>query len=246
MTNNISKEESKQKIYYNKVAQQYDKHYANAAALEYRYSVFDLVLKDLDLKGKRVLDAMCGGGEATRYFIERGADVIGLDISEECCKLYKKRYPDGKIVCSSILQTEFMDSYFDVVLTDSLHHLHPNLQQGMTEICRILKPDGYFCCWEPSANSLINILRNIWYKLDRKYFENNEKAIDIKELTKSGRKRFNVADTIFGGNLAYLFVNCSLIFRIPIKYVNVYASILFKIERMLNCFQPSFLFGLFV
>jgi ubiquinone/menaquinone biosynthesis C-methylase UbiE len=40
----------------------------------------------------------------------------------------------------------------------------------MKEFYRILKPGGHLLLWEPSAGSILNLLRKIWYKLDKKYF----------------------------------------------------------------------------
>src|SRR5256885_2242047 len=102
MNKKLSKEEATQKSYYNSIAEEYDQHYAHPDALKYRYEIYDQAFGNVDLAGKRVLDAMCGGGESTGYFRQRGAHVVGLDIADECCRIYKARFPDGEIVCSSI------------------------------------------------------------------------------------------------------------------------------------------------
>ena len=237
----VSSEERQQQKYYDSIAGLYDSHYCSPLALKYRYWVYDLVLKELPLNGKTALDAMCGGGEGTSYLMTRGADIVGLDISEECCNIYKSRYPKSKVVCSSILQTEFPDSCFDIVLTDSLHHLHPNVDKGVAEIYRILKPNGYFCCWEPSSHSLPDMFRRIWYQLDQKFFEQNEQSIDMVSLERAHKNRFQVISTIYGGNVAYLLVNCSMALRIPPQFVRVYARHLIDFEKVLTRFQNRFL-----
>ena len=238
----LTRSEIAQKEYYNRIAEEYDRHFANVNALKYRYTVYDQAFKNVNLRGASVLDAMCGGGEATAYFLRHGSTVTGLDISEACCRIYSQRYAkqNCKVVCSSILRTDFPDSCFDIVLTDSLHHLHPQVDQAMKEIFRILKPNGYFCCWEPSAGSFIDLFRRAWYRLDKKYFMNNERAIDVHRLEKSHQNRFELIKKTFGGNLAYLFVNCSMAFRINEKLVKFYAPAFIAIEGFLNRFQTRF------
>ena len=237
----LAKIEKKQKTYYNSIAKEYDQHYHSPYALKYRHYVYNKLLQGIDIAGKKVLDAMCGGGEGTAYLLTRGADVTGLDISDECCKLYRHHFPENKVVCSSILNTEFPDAYFDVILTDSLHHLPPFMEQGIDEIYRILKPGGYFCCWEPVANSIFSKIRTLWYKMDRRYFQDNEESIDFKKLIKNEKERFEVLNVFYGGNIAYLLVNCSMVFRIPTKYVKFYAPALIRAEFFFNLFQPAIL-----
>ncbi|MBI4578086.1 MAG: class I SAM-dependent methyltransferase [Planctomycetes bacterium] len=238
-TISISTEESRQRSYYDSIAQLYDSHYANRHALAYRYSVYDLGLRGLGFAGKSALDAMCGGGEGTGYLLRRGARVTGLDISPKCCEVYAQRHPGVPVVCSSVIKTDFPDSTFDFILTDSLHHLPPRLDEGVAEIHRILKPGGYFCCWEPSADSLVNILRKAWYRLDPRFFQENEQAIHLPSLMKSQAGRFELVHAIYGGNLAYLLVNCSMAFRIPTRIVNIYAPTMMFLERLLGRFQSS-------
>lgn len=242
---NLSSEELKQKDYYNSIASTYDHHYANSAALDYRFALYDRVLQGIDLHGKTVFDAMCGSGEGTAYLRRQGANVVGLDISEECCELYRERFPDGHAVCGSILETEFENNHFDFILTDSLHHIPPHLQRGLKELQRVLKPGGHLCCWEPNADSLLNTVRRLWYRIDATYFEENEDAIDMKELERLIAKDFTISRCTYGGNLAYLLVNCSMVFRIPVRVVKWYAPFLISFERLFG-FQMPRAFSLWV
>ena len=241
MDKNLINIEKSQREYYNKIARIYDEHYSSPYALKYRFWVYDTILKNIDLKDKKVLDAMCGGGEATYYMLKKGAKVIGLDISENCCKLYKQYFPNFQVVCASILNTGLPDNYFDFIITDSLHHLFPYLRNGLDEIYRILKPQGYFCCWEPNANSFLNCFRKLWYKSDKKFFEKNEQAIDIRKLQKELNEKFEFLKLIYGGNIAYLFVNCPMIFRIPLKLVKFYYKPLIFFEKITHRILPEFL-----
>ena len=101
----IEPSRSRQREYYNRIAVTYDQHYASEENLRYRKYVFEQVFGKRDLGGLRVLDAMCGGGENSTYFVARGCEVTGVDISEQQCALYAQRFP-GNACCadrSSIL-----------------------------------------------------------------------------------------------------------------------------------------------
>ncbi|MGD9812258.1 MAG: class I SAM-dependent methyltransferase [Sphingobium sp.] len=238
MTNPMSQEEEKQREYYDSIAATYDKHYGSDQAMAYRHAVYDRLLSKIDLRGKKVLDAMCGGGEGSVYLVKRGANVIGLDISPEQCRFYKQRLPEVEVVCRSVLETGFEDQSFDFILTDSLHHLPPYLEKGLEEFHRILKPGGLVCCWEPNADSLMNGLRRLWYKTDKKYFEDNEKAVSIADLTTSKRAPFKLRDVLYGGHVGYLTVVTSMILRIPAGLVKWYAPVAIGFERIFSFRWP--------
>lgn len=56
----------------------------------------DVILGQLpaDLSGKRVLDAGCGTGALAFELAERGADVLGIDISPQLVDIARKRTPN--------------------------------------------------------------------------------------------------------------------------------------------------------
>jgi SAM-dependent methyltransferase len=230
--------EEEQRQYYNKIARVYDEHYHSIHSIRYRRDIFDSILGSFDLRGKRVLDAMCGGGESTSYFLARGATVCGQDISDEQCRIYAERYPECEVQRSSILETGFADNDFDLVVVESLHHLHPNLAAGIKEIERILRPGGHFMLWEPAAGSLLDLARKVWYRLDPKYFLNNEKSISIKNILNLADGRFEPVKVRYGGNFGYMFVASSMHWRITPKMVGLYAPILMALEGLLNRVQP--------
>ena len=230
MKTKLSHDEHEQKKYYNQVASVYDSYHSNKYALQYRYRIYDSILDTVDLEGKHVLDAMCGGGEASTYFANHNCSISALDISVEQCEIYSKRFPRNAVVCASIISTNFPDNTFDLIVTDSLHHTQPKVDQAISEIVRILKPNGYLLSWEPSAKSVINKFRKLWYKLDQSYFQSNEKSIDIDQLLVDANGKLKARKVIFGGGFAYLLVCQAMAFRIPHWALSIYAPWLIKIE----------------
>ena len=229
--------EQSQKAYYDAIAPVYEEHYGHPHAREYLRGVYDRMMSRIELRGSVVLDAMSGGGQGAEYFLSRGSDVTGMDISEKQCEFYGRRLPDPKVVCASVFKTPFRDSYFDLIVTNSLHHVFPEMASVVRELGRILKPGGYFLIWEPTAGSVFDGLRRLWYRLDPAYFQEEEASVDLKQLLREHGDRFELVKKIYGGNLAYLFVYLSMAFRIPVGWVRHYARPLVILENILAKLQ---------
>lgn len=234
---NLSETEAKQRAYYDSISETYDQHYGSEHNIAYREQILQDIFADESLQGAKVLDAMCGGGQNSAFFISRGCQVTGVDISENQCEHYIKRFPGASVLCASALETGLEDNSFDFVFTDSLHHLHPHVKQGVAEFHRVLRPGGALVVWEPSAGSVVDHARKLWYRLDKEYFEDNEASIDIARLAAEHSGQFELEDAIYGGNLGYVFVVLSMAMRIPVRWVDRYAPALLRAERALTPFQ---------
>ncbi len=235
--NKLSKNELKQRDYYNRISSEYDRHYGSSHAVAYRKALYERALMGIALKNTRVLDAMCGGGQNTAALTDHGCSFVGVDLSEEQVVNYKKRFPGTDVQCASILDSGLPTESFDIVVCDSLHHLHPNVNQGILEMLRVLKPGGYLLVWEPSAGSLFDRARQLWYRLDKKFFQENEAAIDFARIARTHGNALKPLSCRYGGNFAYLFVFAAMAFRMPAQWVRYYAAPLMVVERFFNLFQ---------
>ena len=237
----LSQSEQDQRDYYNRIAARYNAHYASHEALSYRFSVFEQSIGGLNFSGLKVLDAMCGGGENSAYFDQRGASITGLDISEAQCALFEKRFPEATTICASALDPQLPAESFDFVVTESLHHLHPHVSQGVDALIRLLKPGGRLLIWEPNSGSLLDLARKLWYRLDTRFFEKNESSIDFERLRAQTDAKLELDHIRYGGNLAHLFVMSSMQFRIPQAAVKWYAPGLLWLEPRLERLQGPLL-----
>jgi SAM-dependent methyltransferase len=224
--------ESQQRDHYDAIFSDYEKHYDDPSSHRYRNEfVYDPLFEGVDLNDARVLEAMCGSGQATRYVTERGARVVGLDISNQAIASYRNRWKDATAVCGSILESGFPSESFDcVVVIGGLHHLHPNVDAAVREIARVLRPGGHFCFVEPHAGSLPDLFRKVWYKHDR-YFADNEASVDVSELASAHAIPFESVREMFFGGIAWLLVVNSLVFRIPHQLKPYYTPPLLAVER---------------
>ena len=232
--------ERQQQEHYDNIAADYERHYSDEWSVEYRRRfIYEPMFAGLDLSGMRVLDAMCGSGQTTSYLLTRGANVTGLDISNEVIQTFQARWSDAIAVKRSLLDSGLPDDAFDcVVVVGGLHHIHPNVKRAVREIHRVLKPGGHFCFMEPHSGSLPDAVRRIWYRFDR-FFSDNEAAIDVALLEKDFNSQFELRQARYLGNLAFLLVLNSLIFRIPPESKKFFAPALMKVEPIINKLQTK-------
>ena len=224
-----------QEKHYDRIAEEYEKHYNDKYGRRYYWKFLcEPLLDKINLAGKKVLDGMCGSGEMTSYLLSRGAVVTGLDISNKVIEMYQDKWKLCRGVQGSICRTKFEDNSFDVVVVAAgLHHVQPDINKAILEIHRILKPGGDFFFIEPHKNSMYESFREIWYAKDN-LFEENEESIDLNFLKKTFVNKFQFIKNKYAGNIAYFFVWNSLIFRIPLKAKKYYSPLLILIESILD------------
>ncbi len=98
-------------------------------------------------QGKKCLELCCGTGDVTNLIVaEAKANVIGLDISLEAIKIATKNAKIKKtetlFLVGDAEYLPFKDNIFEVVFgCSALHHL-PKPKRSITEMYRVLKPDG--------------------------------------------------------------------------------------------------------
>lgn len=226
--------EAAQKAHYNRIFAEYEAHYDDRTSQRYRQRfMYDPMFEGIDLRGAEVLEAMCGSGQTTGYLLAGGARVTGLDLSDVAIERFRTRWPATRVIRASILESGLAAESFDgVVVLGGLHHVHPNVDDAVNEIYRVLKPGGWFCFGEPHAGSLPDLARRWWYRRDS-LFEAGEAAIDLEALQHDNAGRFDVEIRRYVGSIAYLLVANSMVFRLPRKLKPFYAPPLCFLEGML-------------
>jgi SAM-dependent methyltransferase len=234
----LRESECLQQRHYDQIAAAYEAHYSDASSLEYRRRfIYGPLFAGIHLAGMRVLDAMCGAGQTTEYLLGRNAIVTGLDLSGEVIDSFRARWPECQSIQRSLLSSGLDDNSFDcVAIVGGLHHIHPHVNEALREVHRLLKPGGYICFMEPHTGSFADIVRRFWYKHDR-FFSVGEAAIDVDALRAEFASSFHFNRTTYLGNVAFLFVLNSLIFRIPLPAKRFYSRPLMALESYITRLQ---------
>jgi 2-polyprenyl-6-hydroxyphenyl methylase/3-demethylubiquinone-9 3-methyltransferase len=130
-----------------------------------RFAYFDPLVRHW--QGLRVLDLGCGGGLAAACLAQRGARVVGMDLSRASLRVaarhtHRPGRPEAVFACGRAETLPFADASFDVVwCTDVLEHLS-NLPAAIDQIARVLKPGGLFL-YDTINRSWLSRLLVIWF-----------------------------------------------------------------------------------
>lgn len=99
-----------------------------------------------EISGKRVLDAGCGAGLYTEWLLDRGADVVGVDVTEEMLDAARERVGDRATFYRADLgaSLEFAeDGDFDGVVSSLVLDYVEDWRRPFAEFARALKSGGF-------------------------------------------------------------------------------------------------------
>jgi demethylmenaquinone methyltransferase/2-methoxy-6-polyprenyl-1,4-benzoquinol methylase len=109
-------------------------------------------------KPTSILDIATGTGDLAILFAETSAkEIIGLDISQGMLDIGKKKIEAKKLntkiqmVLGDGENIPYSDNYFDVITVAYGVRNFENLEKGLSEILRVLKPNGTFIILETSV-----------------------------------------------------------------------------------------------
>jgi ubiquinone/menaquinone biosynthesis C-methylase UbiE len=137
-----------------------------------------------------VLDLGCGNGYVLNMLANcSGSTLTGIDYSPSAIKdamtRNRKFVKDGriKLICRDMSRLPFSDYSFDKAYTINTVYFWENLDGIMTEICRVLKPNGIFINALYTNETLANL----------SHTEHGYKRFTPNELTNAGiNARFSV------------------------------------------------------
>jgi len=102
-------------------------------------------------KGKRVLDIASGEGYGSNLIAGVADEVVGVDISEDAIYRAQSKYKKGNLrfLEGSASSIPLSDNYFDVVVSFETIEHHDKHHEMMSEIKRVLKPEGLLIISSP-------------------------------------------------------------------------------------------------
>ncbi len=154
-----------------------------------------------DIKDKKILDVGCGEGTLAKEIAQRGAKVIGIDLSQEMVNATKAKGIEAYFCSVTALPYE---SEFDAVFSNAVLHWVQEAKEAVVNINKALKQDGVFVAefgGDGNIKSIVNAMRevfknhkeygefkNIWYfpsdKEYKKLLEESGFRVEYIELIK--------------------------------------------------------------
>jgi trans-aconitate methyltransferase len=107
---------------------------------EYGENVVDLLEPEA---GERILDLGCGTGHLSARIAEAGADVVGLDASEEMIRKARESHSVCEFVHADARSFSF-ENPFDAVFSNAALHWIPEQDAVLESISDALTPEGRF------------------------------------------------------------------------------------------------------
>jgi ubiquinone/menaquinone biosynthesis C-methylase UbiE len=141
------------------------------AISRHRYEVTDRWMKRVInfgiSKGKKLLEIGHGIGTDLRTFCEEGAEVYGIEITEEHHRLAQRNFDlHGKPCVLKLCDgadIDFPANYFDYVYSHGVLHHTPDTVRCVSEAYRVLKPGGQFILSVYHTNSAFHIFSMVIY-----------------------------------------------------------------------------------
>lgn len=125
-----------------------------------------------DIKsGDRILELGSGNGDLWAASIEtlsKEVDLYLSDFSSGMVDIIKEKYSSFNVNVKviDIQDIPFDDSSFDIVIANMMLYHVPNLEKGLKEVSRVLKPDGVFYSATFGEEGLSQYINDVLYNLE--------------------------------------------------------------------------------
>ncbi|MCL9683882.1 class I SAM-dependent methyltransferase [Legionella maioricensis] len=128
----------------------------------YFIQLYNRVVKDIDLEDKDIIEVGCGQGAGGAFLIQykKPRSYLGIDLSEkaiELCQRYSKcanaRWMQGRADALPV-----PDHSVDVVVNVESSHCYPSMEHFLSEVWRVLRPNGYMAFTDIRQSSEVEAL----------------------------------------------------------------------------------------
>jgi demethylmenaquinone methyltransferase/2-methoxy-6-polyprenyl-1,4-benzoquinol methylase len=92
--------------------------------------------------GSRALDVATGTGDLAVALAGRGAEVVGMDFSEEMLELARRKAPELTFEWGNALELGYEDDSFDAATVGFGARNFADLERGLAEMARVVRPGG--------------------------------------------------------------------------------------------------------
>lgn len=151
-----------------------DEYIAQTRSIDMQH-VYDTFISHLPPEA-HILDAGCGSGRDTRYFLQHGYSVEAFDASPELAKC-ASQYTGIPVACLRFQDMDYYAQFDGIWASATLLHLTPEELPGALDACYdALKTDGTLFCSFKYGDSLRHDARG------RRFLDMNEQTLEAALL----------------------------------------------------------------
>ncbi len=137
--------------------------------------------------GEHILDLGCGDGQLTTRLVAAGANVQGIDASSAMVEAACARAIDATQAPAE--QLPLTDASFDAVFSNAALHWVQGQDAMISEVHRVLRPDGRFVAEMGGQGNVAAILVALMAVLERYGFAAAEKGVNYYPTPESYTRR---------------------------------------------------------
>lgn len=157
-------------------------------------------------EARSVIEIASGVGQSVGWLREQRPylDIAGCDISRPATEAFTARHRAPSWEWDLTKPIEPPRTFDAVLVMGGIHHLVADLPTAFANIRRLLNPGGRLLMAEPSADYILEPIRQIWYRLDKRSFDaDNEHALSHKRLFREHGAGFDVREVRYLGGPGY-------------------------------------------
>jgi len=128
----------------------------------YAIQLYNHVIDEIDVKNKDLLEIGCGRGGGGAFILshKQPRTFTGVDLSETAIKRCAEKFPfnNARWLQGSADKLPISDQNMDVVLNVESSHCYPCIKSFLSEVKRILRPNGYLALCDLRAAKDVKIL----------------------------------------------------------------------------------------
>ena len=110
----------------------------------------------VEARPARVLEVGCGWGELAEWLArDTAAQVVAVDLSERMVELARARGVDAQV--GDVQELPFADGSFDAAVAAWMLYHVPDLDRGLSELARVLRPGGILVAVTNSRHHLLEL-----------------------------------------------------------------------------------------
>lgn len=218
-----------------------------------RYSIYYPYLKEeaefYDHLNQNVLEIGIGVGTDALEYAKGNANVTGIDLTQNAIDITSERFKQkglkGSFMLGDAEDLQFKDDTFDLVFSFGVLHHTPNTRIALTEIRRVLKPDGkaiimlYAKGWKHYLVKILyhGILHRELSKMTKQEFINKYSETDGDSPLSKVYSKSEVEDLFTGWNSVSIRRHKVGIYKWGAPYTTILTELInriFKIERVIG------------